>query len=113
MASGLLLLLCGLLGCFSRPFTGIADPIPPPPHPPVGWNSWYAFGPNISDDLIRKEADAMIANGMRDAGYEYVNVSDGWQGARDSQGTLHPNAKFPDMKALGNYLHSHGFNFGI
>jgi len=55
----------------------------------------------------------MLANGMRQAGYEYVNVSDGWQGSRDAQGVLHPNAGFPDMVALGKYIHSRGFKYGI
>jgi alpha-galactosidase len=102
-----------LLGCFSRPFATITDPFPPAPHPPMGWNSWYAFGPDISDALIRKEADQLIANGMRKAGYEYVNVSDGWQGTRDANGVLHTNANFPDMVALGKYIHSRGFKYGI
>jgi len=55
----------------------------------------------------------MLANGMRQAGYEYVNIDDGWQGYRDVNGFLHPNSNFPDMKALGDYLHSLGFKFGI
>ncbi len=55
----------------------------------------------------------MLANGMRQAGYEYINIDDGWQGYRDAHGFLHPNPNFPDMKALGDYLHSLGFKFGI
>lgn len=108
-----LLFLALLLGCFSTAFKGITDPLPPPPHPPMGWSSWYAFHTHISGTIIRQQADAMTSNGMRKAGYEYVNVVDGWQGDRDSQGFLHPNSNFPDMKALGNYLHSKGLKFGI
>jgi len=79
----------------------------------MGWNSWYAFQDNISDSVIRQQADAMIANGMHQAGYEYINIDDGWEGQRDLDGILQPNANFPDMKALGDYLHSRGLKFGI
>jgi len=102
-----------LLACESVHFTPVIDPMPPAPHPPMGWNSWYAFGDNISDSLIRQQADAMLANGMHQTGYEYVNIDDGWEGQRDWQGNLHPNSNFPDMKALGDYLHSRGLKFGI
>ncbi len=50
---------------------------------------------------------------MRDAGYVYVNVDDTWQGKRDAQGVIHANERFPDMKALGDYIHSKGLKFGI
>jgi len=50
---------------------------------------------------------------MRDAGYTYVNIDDGWQGTRDSAGVLHPNEKFPDIKALADYVHSKGLKLGI
>ena len=79
----------------------------------MGWNSWYAFHENITDQLIRTQADAMIASGMVSAGYQYINIDDGWQGQRNSQGVLQSNAGFPDMKALGDYLHSRGLKFGI
>ena len=102
-----------LLACFSRPFAEVTDPLPPPPHPAMGWSSWYGFATHISDPIIRQQAEAMLSNGMRQAGYEYVNVVDGWQGDRDSRGFLHPNSDFPDMKALGDYLHSRSFKFGI
>jgi alpha-galactosidase len=81
--------------------------------PPMGWNTWYAFGCKISEAQVRAAADAMIANGMKAAGYDYVNLDDCWQGARDSAGNIHPSASFPDMKGLGRYLHARGFKFGI
>lgn len=106
-----LVLVALLLGCaYLAP---VIDPMPPAPYPPMGWNSWYAFGDSISDSLIRQEADAMIENGMYQAGYNYVNVDDGWQGYRDANGVLHPNSHFPNMKSLADYLHSRGLKFGI
>ena len=47
--------------------------------PPMGWNSWNTFGPNISETLIMEIADAMVEKGYKDAGYEYVVIDDGWQ----------------------------------
>ena len=83
--------------------------------PPMGWNSWNHHGCEIDEQLIRETADAMIANGMRDAGYVYVNLDDCWQGERDADGFIQPDpARFPSgMKALGDYLHNRGFKFGI
>jgi alpha-galactosidase len=81
--------------------------------PPMGWNSWNHFACKVSDAVVRASADAIVANGMKDAGYIYVNVDDCWQGKRDAQGVIHPNEKFPDMKALGDYIHGKGLKFGI
>ncbi len=80
--------------------------------PPMGWNTWYAFGCHISEALVKAQADALIANGMRAAGYRYVDLDDYWQGTRDAQGNIHPSAAFPDMKELGAYLHAHGLKCG-
>ena len=81
--------------------------------PPMGWNSWNHFAAKVTDADVRAAADAMVASGMKDAGYVYVNVDDTWEGQRDAQGIIHPNKKFPDMKALGDYLHAKGLKFGI
>jgi alpha-galactosidase len=81
--------------------------------PPMGWNSWNWFADKVTDRDIRVAADLLVASGMRDAGYVYVNIDDGWQGERDAAGAIHPNAKFPDMKALADYLHSKGLKLGI
>jgi alpha-galactosidase len=62
---------------------------------------------------VRASADILVSSGMRDAGYIYVNIDDAWQGERDAQGVLHPNSKFPDMKALADYVHSKGLKIGI
>jgi alpha-galactosidase len=81
--------------------------------PPMGWNSWNYFAENVDDKAIRAAADQIVATGMKDAGYVYVNIDGGWQGKRDAQGVLHPNEKFPDMKALAGYVHSKGLKIGI
>lgn len=81
--------------------------------PPMGWSTWNHFHHDISDAMVRAQADAMVASGMRDAGYVYVNIDGGWEGERDSNGVLHPNKNFPDMKALGDYIHSKGLKFGM
>ena len=81
--------------------------------PPMGWNSWNHFEAKIDDATVRAQADALVANGMRDAGYVYVNIDDTWEGKRDAQGLIQPNSKFPDMKALADYVHSKGLKLGI
>ena len=81
--------------------------------PPMGWNSWNHYGCKVSQAIVREQAHAMATNGMKAAGYEYVNIDDCWQGQRDAQGVIHPNSRFPDMKALGDYIHSLGLKFGI
>jgi alpha-galactosidase len=79
----------------------------------MGWNSWNFFFEKVTDKDIRDAADQLVATGMRDAGYVYVNIDDTWEGQRDAHGVLHANAKFPDMKALADYVHSKGLKIGI
>jgi alpha-galactosidase len=81
--------------------------------PPMGWNSWNAFENRIDDKMVREMADEIVKNGMRDAGYVYINIDDTWEGVRDAQGNITANKKFPDMKALADYVHSKGLKFGI
>src|ERR1700723_3212262 len=81
--------------------------------PPMGWNSWNLFAGKVNDADVRAAADAMVSSGMKDAGYIYVNIDDSWQGERDANGLLHTNSKFPDMKALADYVHSKGLKIGI
>jgi len=81
--------------------------------PPMGWNSWNHFAGRVTDADVRAAADAIVSSGMKDAGYIYVNIDDTWEGKRDASGVLHTNEKFPDMKALGDYIHSKGLKFGI
>jgi alpha-galactosidase len=81
--------------------------------PPMGWNSWNHFGSKVSDADIRAAADALVATGMRDNGYVYINIDDGWQGKRTESGELTGNQRFPDMKALADYVHARGLKLGI
>jgi alpha-galactosidase len=81
--------------------------------PPMGWNSWNFFFGKVTDKNIRDSADQIVTSGMKDAGYIYVNIDDTWEGERDASGVLHTNAKFPDMKALADYVHSKGLKIGI
>ncbi len=83
--------------------------------PPMGWNSWNKFGPNVNEQMIREMADAMVSSGMKAAGYEFINIDDTWEGYRDSLGFIHPDStRFPHgMKALADYVHSKGLKLGI
>ena len=97
--------------------------------PPMGWNSWYVHYNRVDDKIMRASADAMIASGMADVGYMYVNIDDCWMNTqqttkyisdstrigpiRDSNGNIMPNCHFPDMKALTDYIHAKGLKAGI
>jgi alpha-galactosidase len=89
------------------------EQLPLAPRSPMGWSSWNKFAAKIDDKTIRAMADAMVSTGLRDAGYVYVNIDDGWQGMRGADGRIRPNANFPDMKALADYVHSKGLKLGI
>ncbi len=94
----------------AQKFQGLA------PTPPMGWNSWNTFGTHIDEKLIHETADALVSSGMQAAGYNYIVIDDGWEAdARNDRGDIVPDPKrFPGgMKALGEYLHSKGFKFGI
>lgn len=79
----------------------------------MGWNSWNHFATKVDDTVIRGAADALVSSGMKDAGYIYVNIDDSWEGGRDGDGNITTNKKFPDMKALADYVHSKGLKIGI
>lgn len=81
--------------------------------PPMGWNSWNHFAGRVNDADVRAAADALVSSGMRDAGYIYVNIDDTWEGQRNAEGEIQTNSKFPDMKALADYVHSKGLKLGI
>lgn len=84
--------------------------------PPMGWNSWNSFGPDVNEDSVRKAAEMLISSGLRDLGYEYVVIDDCWaEKERDENGCLVVDKnKFPSgMKALADYIHSLGLKFGM
>ncbi len=81
--------------------------------PPMGWNSWNKFRGRVDDAAVRGMADAMVSSGMKDVGYRYINIDDTWEGTRDAQGNIQTNRKFPDMKALADYVHGKGLKLGI
>ncbi len=93
--------------------------------PPMGWNSWYIHHENVSDKIMRQAADQMIASGMADYGYQYVNIDEGWSTRpkdknpenagppRNPDGSIRANRRFPDMKALADYIHAKGLKAGI
>ena len=83
--------------------------------PPMGWNTWNKFACNVSDELVRGMADAMVKSGMKDAGYQYIVIDDCWQVSRDANGTIVVDQqRFPNgMKAVADYVHSVGLKFGI
>jgi alpha-galactosidase len=86
------------------------------PTPPMGWNSWNTFQTKISEQLVRDMADTYVTLGMRDAGYKYLVLDDGWMAMeRDKNGSLVADPKkFPNgMKAVADYVHSKGLKFGI
>ncbi|HZC69224.1 MAG TPA: LamG-like jellyroll fold domain-containing protein [Jatrophihabitans sp.] len=96
--------------------------------PPMGFNDWNAYGCNITEDVVKQTADAFVSNGMRDAGYQYVNIDDCWQDGRTVSGNndlkrlvgrvnghlIADPVFFPSgMKALGDYIHARGLKFGL
>ncbi|WP_406471555.1 glycoside hydrolase family 27 protein [Streptomyces sp. NBC_01615] len=84
--------------------------------PPMGWNDWNAFGCNVSETLVKQTADYLVSSGLKDAGYQYVNIDDCWMAsARNSAGQLVPDpAKFPDgISGTAAYIHSKGLKLGI
>jgi alpha-galactosidase len=83
--------------------------------PPMGWNSWNTFRMGVHEDLIRETANLFVEKGLKDAGYTYIVIDDGWQSHRDENGNIMTNSeKFPSgIKALADYVHSKGLKFGI
>ena len=87
-----------------------------PAEPPImGWSSWNTYRINISEDLIKRQAEAMVSLGLKDAGYRYINIDDGFFGYRDEKGVLqtHPE-RFPNgVKGVADHIHRLGLKAGI
>ena len=82
--------------------------------PPMGWNSWNCWGTSVSQEKVMASAVALINRGLADYGYSYMNIDDAWEAAeRAADGTILTNEKFPDMKALSDWLHGNGLRLGI
>jgi alpha-galactosidase len=81
--------------------------------PPLGWNSWNVWAAKVDDAKVRAAADGMVASGLAAQGFTYVNIDDAWEGERTPDGEITSNEKFPDMKALAEYVHSKGLKIGI
>jgi len=81
--------------------------------PPMGWNSWNCFGCDVTEADVRSAADAMVASGLMNHGWTYINIDDCWEAGRDSAGNILANEKFPDMKALTDYVHGKGLKIGL
>lgn len=112
------------LGSAQRKFKIVCgDKLALTPH--MGWNSWYVWENHVTDKIIRDAADAMVSSGLINHGYMYVNIDDCWAvkpgskddslggETRDAQGRVNSNKRFPDMKALTDYIHAKGLKAGI
>ncbi len=112
------------LGSDRKPFRVVCgDTLALTPH--MGWNSWYVWENHVTEAIMRRAAQAMVTSGLIDHGYTYVNIDDCWAvkpgsddpdlggPARDTQGRVLPNKRFPDMKGLTDFVHSLGLKVGI
>ncbi|MEO6683247.1 MAG: glycoside hydrolase family 27 protein [Ginsengibacter sp.] len=119
-----ILFLTIIFGCQdTRKISGNSDPTKNgdenkmlrPQTPIMGWSSWNHFHVNINEDIIKSQADFMVSTGMKEAGYTYINIDDGFFGGRDANGILIPHpTRFPNgMKVVSDYIHSKGLRAGI
>lgn len=93
----------------------VAQPKTLAPTPPMGWMTWNYFGVDINETQIKEMADFIVSSGMKDAGYNYIFIDDGWQGGRDNKNNMIADPKkFPSgIKSLADYVHSKGLKLGI
>ena len=81
--------------------------------PPLGWNSWNCFGCDVTEANVRSAADAMVASGLVNHGWTFINIDDCWEAGRGEDGKILANEKFPSMKSLTDYVHSKGLKIGL
>jgi alpha-galactosidase len=93
--------------------------------PALGWNSWNCFASAVDENKVKAAADAMVSSGLINHGWTYINTDDCWEikpgstdpmlmgEARDANGMINSNKKFPDMKGLTDYIHAKGLKTGI
>ena len=82
--------------------------------PPMGWNSWNCWADSVDQEKVLRSARALVASGLINHGWTYVNIDDSWQGRRGGVfNAIQPNEKFPDMKSLCNQIHDLGLKAGI
>lgn len=96
----------------------------PIPLPPMGWSSWNSFSNTVDSNLIVKEANALVATGLKARGYQYIDIDEGWwEGRRDAHDdivvdprqwpALRPGEHAADMANIVRQIHSLGLRAGI
>src|SRR6185312_1673401 len=82
--------------------------------PPMGWNDWNSYHCNITEDDVTNTATVMASNSMAKAGYQFINIDDGWAGSRDAYGVIVEDGAFPHgIKWLSDYVHAKGLKLGV
>ena len=83
--------------------------------PPMGWNSWSKFVFSVNENIVKEMTDAMVTNGLREAGYQFINLDDSWQASRDTNGVIVADpTRFPSgIKPLADYVHAKGLKLGV
>ena len=114
-STGLLALALAAASCTPDPKKQTADGTTPFLPPLMGWSSWNTYRVNINEELIKKQANALVSTGLKEAGYTYINIDDGFFGHRDETGKMHAHPqRFPNgMRTVSDYIHSLGLRAGI
>jgi alpha-galactosidase len=83
--------------------------------PPMGWNDWNSYGCGITESAVTNTAYMISTNGMKAAGYQFINIDDCGLSGRDANGVLVANAtKFPHgFKWVADITHSLGLKQGV
>ncbi len=81
--------------------------------PPMGWNSWNVWAGAVDAEKVRMAAEWTVKSGLAAHGFQYINIDDTWEAGRDASGEIRTNPKFPDMRALAEFVHGKGLKLGI